>query len=33
MARQGHKADEYINHSQLISCNRMLAGIIEELSA
>ena len=31
MARQGHKADEYINHSQLISCDRMLAGVIEEL--
>tara|TARA_B100000767_G_scaffold232341_1_gene224173 strand:- start:737 stop:1888 length:1152 start_codon:yes stop_codon:yes gene_type:complete len=32
MARQGHKADEYINHNQLIACDRMLARVIEELS-
>ena len=33
MAAQGHKADEYIELSQLIECDRMLAGVIEELCA
>lgn len=32
MARQGHKADEYVDLSQLVACDRMLAGVVEELS-
>lgn len=32
MAGQGHKADEYIDLTQLAACDRMLLGVIEELS-
>ena len=31
MAGQGHKADEYIELSQLAACDRMLSGVIKEL--
>tara|TARA_R110002110_G_scaffold108001_17_gene270028 strand:- start:2379 stop:3530 length:1152 start_codon:yes stop_codon:yes gene_type:complete len=33
MAGQGHKADEYIDITQLAACDQMLAGVIRELSA
>lgn len=33
MAGQGHKADEYIEHSQLCACDAMLSGLLDELSA
>lgn len=33
MSGQGHKADEYIELSQLAACEAMLASLIEELSA
>ncbi|WP_345739159.1 M20/M25/M40 family metallo-hydrolase [Thalassorhabdomicrobium marinisediminis] len=33
MAAQGHKADEFIEISQLEACNRMLAAAVKELCA
>lgn len=31
MADQGHKADEYISHTQLVKCSKMLAKAVEQL--
>ncbi|MGB0799671.1 MAG: M20/M25/M40 family metallo-hydrolase, partial [Planktomarina sp.] len=33
MAGQGHKADEYIDLAQLVTCGHMLTGVVQELAS